>query len=409
VFVGPLRVLAVSVAAGALLAVGTGVTRATPASGGKSDSARFTRAAAPVSGTLAYQLCRSYCQYGWIEAWDLGQARARPLTPRLRPGEQRLDSHPSWSSDGSLLAFIRVSPRTSGIYVVGADGKGLRRILALTRANADAASFTGLGWSPDGTSLVFDRYGAVECSVSEPFRHRLTIAKIDGSGIRDVPVLPRPIMNRQLWRVMGWSPDGTRLLYSVVEPNDPEVACSQHGPQDSQLYAIGADGGGRQLLANADAEFEDATWSPDSRRVAYANCYYTEAHGGDVACDLAVVRADGSGRRTTLSRADLGGGTVWSAKGDEVIANLLEPPGCEDSSSDCTVRKLFAINASSGHRRQLGESGGILRVSSDGQYVAVWGTRLLLIPLTGGAPTALGSPPIPKGLFHLGDSDLYLR
>src|SRR5205823_2352829 len=120
----------------------------------------------PVSGTLAYQLCGkdftigvyTLCR-GWIEAWDLGRAQARPLTPPPGPGEKREDDGPAWSPDGRLLAFVRVSPRKSGVYVIRANGTGLRRIVALNFLNALEAGGQGLRWSPDGTRLAFDRYG----------------------------------------------------------------------------------------------------------------------------------------------------------------------------------------------------------------------------------------------------------
>lgn len=362
-----------------------------------------------VNGTLAYAVYTS-CNAGtfcpdreWLQAWDLGQDHARLLTPRPARQEKRFDESPAWSPDGKQVAFVRSSPHGSGIYVASASGKSVRRILALTRANADWASFVGVEWSPDGRSVVFDRYGAVECSGKKPFRLRLTIAKIKGGSVVDIPALPRPITFRQLWRVMGWSPDGTRLLYSVTQLEYDESnpsGCREHGPEPGQLYAIGSDGRGRQLLANTDAEVEDAAWSPDGKHVAYGDCYYTESHGGNVACDLAVVPADGGRKATTLSKADLdSGGILWSNEGDQLIANLDVPPSCQDSTTDCTSNDLFAINARSGHRRFLGteRAGELLGVSADGRYVATSGMRVLLVPLAGGATLDKGRPPIPAG------------
>jgi Tol biopolymer transport system component len=211
---------------------------------------------------------------------------------------------------------------------------------------------------------------------------------------------------------MGWSPDGTRLLYSVTQLEYDEFnpsGCREHGPEPGQLYAIGSDGRGRHLLANTDAEIEDAAWSPDSKQVAYGDCYYTESHGGNVACDLAVVPADGGRKATTVSTADLhSGGILWSNKGDQLIANLDEPPSCQDSITDCTSNNLFAINASSRQRRVLGTAGEILGASADGRYIAASGMRVLLVPLAGGATLDKGRPPIPAGA-KAEDQDLHFR
>ena len=64
-----------------------------------------------------------------------------------------IDTSPSWSPDGRRIAFARDDAygRTThgiyGIYVVGADGKGLRRIAKRAAVAVD--------WSPDGMSLAF--------------------------------------------------------------------------------------------------------------------------------------------------------------------------------------------------------------------------------------------------------------
>src|SRR2546423_12678445 len=66
-----------------------------------------------------------------------------------------LDSSPRWSPDGATVAFIRlrnVQRRnlTSEIYVVGRDGKVLRRV-------THGARDFFVAWSPDGASLAFAR------------------------------------------------------------------------------------------------------------------------------------------------------------------------------------------------------------------------------------------------------------
>ena len=358
----------------------------------------------PVKGTLAVSVCAegSGCSKSWIAAWSLGAARARSLTPRVRAAENRVDDEPSWSGDGRRLAFLRVTSTTAGVYVVGADGTGLRRVASLSRAAAGADIFMGPELSPDGQRVVFDRYGNVECSGAKPFRHRLTIARADGRGAVDVPVLGAPTKYATVFPLLAWSPDGGKLLYSVAhaeyDDEDPG-GCRWHGPSPSELYAIGADGRGRRLLASSEAEFEAAAWSPDARRVAYSSCARTDEEGGTVRCDLVVVGAAGTGRRTLVGSGglDFAGGIAWSAKGDEVIANVGDG--------------LVAVNASSGRRRRVGASGVILGVSGDGRYVATGGWPVRLQPLLRRGPTIwLESPGLPPGAVGIGEGqDLYLR
>ena len=61
-------------------------------------------------------------------------------------------SDPAWSPDGRKLAFVRLSADLGEpIYVVNADGSGLRRLTRGPALDADPA------WSPDGRKLAFVR------------------------------------------------------------------------------------------------------------------------------------------------------------------------------------------------------------------------------------------------------------
>jgi Tol biopolymer transport system component len=60
------------------------------------------------------------------------------------------DAEPAWARDGSRIAFAssRDSPTAGKLFVVGADGSGLRKIGGATSANHP-------DWSPDGGRLTF--------------------------------------------------------------------------------------------------------------------------------------------------------------------------------------------------------------------------------------------------------------
>ena len=63
-----------------------------------------------------------------------------------------------WSPDGKRLLFAAGSEAQTELWVVRADGSGLRRL------TANSARETTPSWSPDGSSIAFvsDRDGNLE-------------------------------------------------------------------------------------------------------------------------------------------------------------------------------------------------------------------------------------------------------
>ena len=66
---------------------------------------------------------------------------------------------PSWSPDGTQIAFDSYHDGSGNIYVMDADGNNLRRLASYKKASARFPS-----WSPDGTQIAFesDRDGNME-------------------------------------------------------------------------------------------------------------------------------------------------------------------------------------------------------------------------------------------------------
>lgn len=97
-----------------------------------------------------------------------GQA---PLTDGYAgPGKPvRLFSHPAWSPDGSMIAFVYEdslsgSDTQSWVAVMTADGVFLKD-LALAGSRGDAPDPGTLAWSPDGTGIAYSyNCFALECS-----------------------------------------------------------------------------------------------------------------------------------------------------------------------------------------------------------------------------------------------------
>ena len=126
-----------------------------------------------------------------------GSEQPQNVTLKLTGGfysEYPPASDPAWSRDGQKLAFARLNTGF-GIYVVSADGSGLRK---LTRKSS--GRFAAPAWSPDGrkVAFVFDPDEDSEFGDSEVF-----VVNADGTGQRNLTRNPANDSDPDL--VAGWT------------------------------------------------------------------------------------------------------------------------------------------------------------------------------------------------------------
>ncbi len=167
------------------------------------------------------------------------------------------------------------------LWVVGADGRGLRRV------GGDTAEQSQPAWSPDGRRIAYTR--ALPGDTQQP--PILNVIGADGKGRREVA--PGTLAFEP-----DWSPDGRRIAVVTGEENSSELA------------VLNADGSGfRQLTTTSGAE-SSPVWSPDGRRIALATY-----GGGSSNEDVAVVDADGSGLRRLTTAPGYEYAPAWSPDG----------------------------------------------------------------------------------------------
>lgn len=184
----------------------------------------------------------------------------------------RYQFNPSWSPDGTQIAFVRQVPGIVmglqfDIFVVNTDGTGEVNI---TNSDFDELHPT---WSPDGTRIALS--GVRFEQWTDPFTGELGTAaqweivtvNPDGSGEQIVsagdPGTPRALSLEQDWRP-AWAPDSSALVFSS-QSVDP--CCTPW-----QIWYVRRDGSGVTLLS-PDPAFNDGdpTFSPDGTLILFSS------------------------------------------------------------------------------------------------------------------------------------------
>jgi len=159
-----------------------------------------------------------------------------------------LNYMPAWSPDGTRLAFATSRTGDHDIYVVNADGTGLRQLTVdpLPATNRDYAP----AWSPDGARIAFssDRSGSMQ----------LWTMRADGGDARQVTTAATSRAYEP-----SWSPDGTRLVFR-------RVTLLPAGGATTELAIVNANGTGLVELPLAGTEAWPS-WSPDGTRIAFSS------------------------------------------------------------------------------------------------------------------------------------------
>ncbi len=141
----------------------------------------------------------------------------KPDGDNPRPLTTRDDIDPTWSPDGSMIAFASSRNGQRQLFVMNADGSNIRQVTDLNNMGGRSS------WSPDGKRLAFYR---------GPFGDRnIYLINVDGTGLVQ-------LTNGGDNLGPSWSPDGNWIAFTSFRDGNNEI------------YIIHPDGTGLTRLTN---------------------------------------------------------------------------------------------------------------------------------------------------------------
>ena len=191
------------------------------------------------------------------------------------------DTWPAWSPDGKRIAFTSRRTGEFEVYVMNADGTGVKRLTFRKRRDEGAHS---PAWSPDGRLIAF--------ASNRPtlFNPEIYVMRLDGTGVK------------RLTYTRGSDAEFGDDGFPSWAPNAKAIVFSSNRTQDGAMWTMQPTGRGQRLLHNIKGTDE---WyprvSPDGRRIAFQRTF---ADGVD---EVWVMAANGTGAR----RIGLGGDPTW--------------------------------------------------------------------------------------------------
>lgn len=160
---------------------------------------------------------------------------------RLTDTLNRWEYYPTWSPDGSMIAYSRTSAEGNGaIWIVDADGADPRRVTDPPGSKDDWQPT----WSPDGSAIVFYRAGASDAELWSVAPDGSALTRLTNNDVGDYEP--------------DWAPDGSRIVFTRFLEGA------------NQIFTMAADGSDEQQLTFGDRQSFTPAYSPDGSMIVFA-------------------------------------------------------------------------------------------------------------------------------------------
>lgn len=216
----------------------------------------------------------------------------RPLTRQVAH-----NLYPVWSADGKKIVFI--SLRRDGycdIWVMNSNGGNLR-LLAASKTD-DAKNFLQPVWSPNSRKIAF-----ISQEPDNP-NSDIWVINIDGSNLKQLT------MHTKYDGQPAWSPDGSKIAFMSERAGNADI------------WLMDNNGDNLRQLTTDVARDTELTWSPDGSKIAFVS----DRAGNS---DIWVMNSDGGNLKQLTTEEANESQPNWSADGQK-ISFLSERDGKYD-------------------------------------------------------------------------------
>jgi Tol biopolymer transport system component len=212
-----------------------------------------------------------------------------------------LKSSPTWSPDGTRIAFSSSRSGANQIFTMNADGSGI------TQITFDYTNSSPI-WLPDGTQIAF-----LTSDHKELWWWR--IIRLEGKELTQLSIPSYDFF----YQTPAWSPDGRRIAYMSMA----EQKARNDGA--SQIHVKNTDGTNDEALTHDVWRNINPIWSPDGTKLAFLSEHLDTPNG------FALYVMDSEGfdvKRLTESMFPISGSNYswlisttysWSPDGQNIV------------------------------------------------------------------------------------------
>ncbi len=275
------------------------------------------------------------------------------------------DWKPSWSPDGSKIAFVSKRHGISEIYVMNVDGTEPTRLTFNNSRDWDST------WSPDGSKIAFASRRDADFEVY--------VMNADGAE-------PTRLTHNEVpdWNPT-WSPDGSKIAFASERDGN------------SEIYSMNTDGTDQINLTRSNGADMRPSWSPDGSNIAFAS-----DRDGDF--EIYVMNIDGTNPVSLTSNRSVDWQPLWSPDGSKIAfaserdgdfeiyvmnadgteqTNLTNSPGDEESLPSWSSDGSKIAFASSGRPKPSLEGLGMISIAIQAALMmgfVLWAMRRWSLP-----------------------------